>query len=153
MISLVHELELEKFVHFIGHASQLIDFISLADICLLPTTFIGESMPLVLIEYLAQAKAVITTDKGSIPLMLQTDVNSSAGIILDSKCLTPQALANAIINVIQDNDLMNELQSKSARAFLKFNMSQCINSHLRFYNLFCASSEHVQSYSNSLLSI
>jgi len=153
MISLVHELELEKFVHFIGHASQLVDFISLADICLLPTTFIGESMPLVLIEYLAQAKAVITTDKGSIPLMLQTDVNSSAGIILDSKCLTPQALANAIINVIQDNDLMNELQSKSARAFLKFNMSQCINSHLRFYNLFCASSEHVQSYSNSLLSI
>jgi glycosyltransferase involved in cell wall biosynthesis len=151
MISLVHELELEKSVYFIGHASQLVDYISLADVCLLPTTFIGESMPLVLIEYLAQAKAVITTDMGSIPLMLQIDANSSAGIVLDSKCLTPHSLATAIVKVFHDNHLMNQLQSKSARAFMKFNMNQCINSHLKFYNLLGASSEHLQSYSKSSL--
>lgn len=142
MKSLVHQLEIGNSVHFIDHASHLVDYISLADICILPTTFIGESMPLVLIEYLAQSKAVITTDMGSIPLMLQIDSNCSAGIILDSKSLTPQILATAIVRVLQDNDLMNQLQSDSARAFLKFNMNQCISSHLKFYNSFDASLAH-----------
>jgi glycosyltransferase involved in cell wall biosynthesis len=135
MKSLACELGLEKFVYFVDHAAQLADYISLADICLLPTTFVGESMPLVLIEYLAQSKAVIATDMGSIPLMLMIDATSSAGITLDADCLTPQLLSAAIISVLNDNDLMDELQSKAARAFLKFDMSHCINAHMSFYNL------------------
>jgi glycosyltransferase involved in cell wall biosynthesis len=94
-------------------------------------------MPLVLIEYLAQSKAVITTNMGSIPLMLQIDATSSAGIALDADNLTPQLLSAAIMSVLNDNELMNELQSKAARAFQKFDMSQCVCAHLNFYNL-CA---------------
>jgi glycosyltransferase involved in cell wall biosynthesis len=111
-----------------------VDYIALADICLLPSTFIGESMPLVLIEYLAQSKVVITTDVGSIPRMLEIDASSSAGISLDAKLLSPNSLAAAIHSVLKDSDYAAQLQSKSALAFQKFNMSQCISAHLDFYN-------------------
>jgi len=145
MRSLVHELGLDQTVHFIGHVSNLADYIALADICLLPTTFIGESMPLVLIEYLSQSKPVVTTDFGSIPLMLRVDDDSSAGIILNSQSLTPQSLGTAILSVLQDHQFMIQLQTASDRAYLKFNMSQCISSHLEFYN-YCASSVDLESY-------
>jgi glycosyltransferase involved in cell wall biosynthesis len=134
MMSLAHDLGIEKSVHFLGHVSRLVDYIALADICLLPTTFIGESMPLVLIEYLAQSKVVITTDVGSIPQMLEIDASSSAGISLDAKLLSPNSLAAAIDSVLKDSDYAAQLQSKSALAFQKFNMRQCIRAHLDFYN-------------------
>lgn len=134
MISLVRELGLEHSVHFIGHVTRLVDYIALADICLLPTTFVGESMPLVLIEYLAQSRVVIATDVGSIPRMLEIDASSSAGISLDSRFLCPNSLADAIKSVLKDSSYRTQLQSKSALAFQKFNMSQCIRAHLKFYN-------------------
>jgi glycosyltransferase involved in cell wall biosynthesis len=134
MMSLAHDLGIEKSVHFVGHVFSLVDYIALADICLLPSTFIGESMPLVLIEYLAQSKVVITTDVGSIPRMLEIDASSSAGISLDAKLLSPNSLAAAIHSVLKDSDYAAQLQSKSALAFQKFNMSQCISAHLDFYN-------------------
>lgn len=53
-------------VHLYGQVSNLQDYIAAADIGLLPSTFIGESMPLVLLEMMAVGKPVIATDVGEI---------------------------------------------------------------------------------------
>lgn len=57
-------------VHLYGHVSNLPDYIAAADIGLLPSYFIGESMPLVLLDMMAQGKPVIASDAGEIPDML-----------------------------------------------------------------------------------
>ena len=57
-------------VHF-GQVDNLQDYIAVADAGLLPSTFVGESMPLVLLEFMAQGKPVVATDVGEIRDMLE----------------------------------------------------------------------------------
>jgi glycosyltransferase involved in cell wall biosynthesis len=57
-------------VHLYGHVANLASYIAAADIGLLPSYFIGESMPLVLLDMMAQGKPVIATNVGEIPDMI-----------------------------------------------------------------------------------
>lgn len=136
---LAKQLGVHNSVWFVGHVHQLADYISIADVCLLPSTFVGESMPLVLIEYMAQSKPIVTTDIGSIALMLETEENSNAGIILDAHEINPELLADALSYILQRPEIINKLQHRAASAFKKFDMKQCIKRHTEFY-LRCSSS-------------
>jgi glycosyltransferase involved in cell wall biosynthesis len=63
-------LQAPDHVHLYGQVANLGDYIAAADIGLLPSFFIGESMPLVLLEMMASGKPVIATDVGEIPSMI-----------------------------------------------------------------------------------
>ncbi|MDP3898892.1 MAG: glycosyltransferase family 4 protein, partial [Mesorhizobium sp.] len=69
------------FVHLYGQVANLQDYIAAADIGILPTRFVGESMPLVLIEMMAKGTPVVATDVGAIPVMIGTDADA-AGIVV-----------------------------------------------------------------------
>ncbi|MEB3260879.1 MAG: glycosyltransferase [Cyanobacteriota bacterium] len=127
------QLGVHDSVRFIGHVHQLADYISIADVCLLPSTFVGESMPLILIEYMAQSKAIVTTNVGSIPLMLETENHSKAGIILDTKQLNANVLSDALLYILRRPEIIEKLQQRATSAFKKFDMKQCIKLHAEFY--------------------
>ena len=68
-------------IEFTGHLSYPTEAIADCDVGLLPSRFVGESVPLTVIEYLACGKPVIATKIGSIPEMLVYESRKS-GIII-----------------------------------------------------------------------
>ncbi len=86
------------FIHLCGQVANLEDYIAVADAGLLPSTFSGESMPLVLIECMAQGRPVIATDVGEIRGMLEAG-EGSAGVILPAA--GGEALSDAIAAAIR----------------------------------------------------
>jgi glycosyltransferase involved in cell wall biosynthesis len=71
-------------VHLMGQVSNLQDYFSVADIGLLPSYFVGESLPLVLIEMMAKGLPLIATDIGEIADILGTGPQA-AGILVPLK--------------------------------------------------------------------
>lgn len=57
-------------IQFVGQVRNLADWIRVCDLGCLPTTFVGESFPLVVLDFMAQGKPVVATDWGSIADML-----------------------------------------------------------------------------------
>ena len=70
-----------KHVHLYGHVDNLRDYIAVCDIGILPSFFVGESMPLVLLEMMGLGKPVVATDVGEIPDMIGTG-NDAGGILV-----------------------------------------------------------------------
>lgn len=69
-------------VHLVGQVSNLADYLATADIGLIPSSFIGESMPLVMLDMMAQGRPVVATDRGEIPPVLEADGAEPSGIVV-----------------------------------------------------------------------
>lgn len=84
-------------VHLFGQTDNLQDYIAASDVGLLPSTFVGESMPLVLLEFMAQGKPVVATDVGEIPNMIETETGPAGVVVrLAGAGIPVDALAAAI---------------------------------------------------------
>jgi glycosyltransferase involved in cell wall biosynthesis len=71
-------------VRLYGQVPNLQDYIAICDVGLLPSYFLGESMPLVLIEMLAQGKPIVASNAGEIADML-TLHGQTAGVAVPLK--------------------------------------------------------------------
>jgi len=131
---IIEKTQPPNYIHFIGQVSNLADYINISDVGLLPTSFIGESMPLILIEFMAQGKPMITTDVGEIMDMV-TDKNGSAALILDLRkgkvCL--DELVDNMIKMHKNKKLRKKMGDKSKYIFKRFEMSQMIASYKKIY--------------------
>jgi len=78
----------------VDHVSNLQDYLSLADVILLPSYFVGESLPLVLLEAMALGKPVIATPVGEIPALVGP-ASESAGVLVPLVDGRPDAAAIA----------------------------------------------------------
>ncbi|MFO1134705.1 MAG: glycosyltransferase [Rhodoblastus sp.] len=72
---------LPPYVRLVGQVSNVADYIAASDVGLLPTTFIGESMPLVLIDFFAAGKPVVATSAGDIPAMIDGEGGPAGRIV------------------------------------------------------------------------
>ncbi|MCV0408121.1 MAG: glycosyltransferase [Rhizobiaceae bacterium] len=68
-------------VRLCGQVDNLQDHLEAADIAILPSTFVGESMPLVLIEAMARSRPVVATDVGEIPAMIGDGENAAGAVV------------------------------------------------------------------------
>ena len=125
-----------EYIHFINTVSNLHDYIALADVGILPTTFIGESMPLSLIEFMAQGKPIISSDIGEIKEML-SDEFGSAGVILninENGKIEVKDIEEAILKLFLDKKFKKECEANSKRLFeKKFTMKKMISSYMEIY--------------------
>jgi glycosyltransferase involved in cell wall biosynthesis len=93
-------------VLLLGFKENIFDYFGFADIGLLPTTFVGESCPMVLIECISMHTPFISTNVGEIKSMLTLDNGQVAGEVLD--------LHDGIIDVYQLADTMIKFANNSA---------------------------------------
>lgn len=125
---------MEPSVHLIRHTSQLADYINISDVCLLPSWFPGESLPLVLIEFLAQEKPAIVSDIGMCAWAIGEGIEGQlAGTVVarDTKTgtVSERALVHAMNQFVTDPALKFALRASARQAFMKFDMDQMIQAY------------------------
>lgn len=82
-----HQEDLEKewghhpALRFLGFQTDIHPLLRFSDCCLLPTRFVGESYPLILIQAMQTGTPSVATAAGDIPSMLIDD-DSAAGIVV-----------------------------------------------------------------------
>ncbi|TVU87591.1 glycosyltransferase [Vreelandella titanicae] len=124
------------YIHLIGQVSNLQDYIAISDIGLLPSMFVSESMPLVLIEFMAQGKAIIATDIGEIRNMTQDEYGAGARVIAlnnDGKVTVGQ-LVGELEEVSCNPDERSKLETHSRRRFQYFEMSNMLKEYSKIYS-------------------
>ncbi|MGN6648241.1 MAG: glycosyltransferase family 4 protein [Cytophaga sp.] len=125
----------DKFIHFVGKAENVVQYITLFDVAVLPTWFAGESIPNSVVEYLYCNKPVIATNWVEIPAMLST-ATDIAGFVVS---ITREGLPNqkefteCMKMYIQDKTLIEKHSKLAMQAFEKFSMELCAEKYLRFF--------------------
>ncbi len=74
-------VEPQENVHLIGQVANLQDYFKVTDVGILPSYFIGESLPLVLIEMMAKGLPIVASAVGEIPNLLG-EGSESAGVVV-----------------------------------------------------------------------
>jgi glycosyltransferase involved in cell wall biosynthesis len=116
---------------FAGFAPRPTDWIRHFDCGLMPSQIPHESLPTVIIEYLACGKPVIATDVGEVAAMLRAPDGTMAGSLVPQHSV--ESLADAMRFLLDDHE-MRERQANNARyAFGKFAMGTCLAAYERLF--------------------
>ena len=108
--TLAKELELEDVITFTGRlsATELMDYYSRAAVFVLPSVTVNnqtEGLGVVLLEAMASGIPVIGSNTGGIPDIIEDKVN---GLLVPPG--DPDALAEAIIRILEDRDLADRFR-------------------------------------------
>jgi glycosyltransferase involved in cell wall biosynthesis len=125
-------------VHLVRHTSKVGDYMHLSDVCLLPSWFSGESLPLVLIEFLAHGKPAIVSDIGMSPWAIDaTPGGTPAGIVIPRNgkggAVTSEDLKDAMRRFIEDPTLSGHLSAAACRAFEKFEFQRMLTEYRHIF--------------------
>jgi polysaccharide biosynthesis protein PelF len=124
-IKAVHQMGLEDSVKFMGPIKQPEKAYSLGD--LVVSSSITEGFPFSVIEAMSCGKTVIATDVGGVREALD-----GCGILVRSR--RPSELASAIVTLIKNDKLRNELGlAAMMRARQKFTLEQSIENYRALY--------------------
>ena len=102
---LAQELGINQSVHFLGHRSDIPQLLALSDLLVLPSY--TEGLPLVILEAMAAGLPVIATPVGGIPEVV---IHQETGFLVPVENV--QALGNAILRLLQNPLLRNEMGNK-----------------------------------------
>lgn len=117
-------------LHFCGFQKDLASFIVASDALLLPTYYVSESQPMVIVEALAYGKPVVASDVGEIPYMIK-DGDKVAGVIVPSggHPVNVELLAEAIRDVC-DNSHYSTYAKAAEELFARYDMDVCSSHYL-----------------------
>jgi glycosyltransferase involved in cell wall biosynthesis len=101
-------LDLEGTVYFAGWQERVAEHLALFDLFVLPS--LGEHFGRVLLEAMAMAKAVVATDAGGVPEIV---LHGQTGLLVPPA--DPEAMAAAVITLIQDRSLASRLGAAGRR--------------------------------------
>lgn len=133
----------DSSIRLLGFRENLSDYYSVADMGLLPSTFPGESFPLVLIECLAVQKPFIGTDIGEIKSMLTLDDGSVAGEVLslDHGMVDVPELARAILKFSKSEKAYLAAQKNAVKLSERYAMDPIAAQYKRIYQEVIAEAE------------
>ena len=118
-----------------GFTANPIEWIRHFDVGLLPSRYVGESLPTVIVEYLMCGVPVIASDIGEIGKMMRTSDGELAGVLIagsDSRHIIGE-LADAMELLADDGVLRQRLATRAIAASQKFDMAVCIEHYERLY--------------------
>lgn len=136
MEALAREYSHVEGVHFVGHSACVLDWIETFDVGLLPSYYRSESLPTVVIEYLASRIPVIASDIGEVARMLEVE-ERSAGIVLPMEGggqVAVPALRDAMKTLMSNSELRHEMAGAANEAFKKFSMPACVEAYSQVYD-------------------
>ena len=124
--SLVEQLRLEKKVRFLGRVSdlELIALYSMADVFAFPSFAEGFGVPP--LEAMACGTPVITSNTSSLP-----EVVGDAGLLIDPH--NTGELAHAMLRVLEDKHLQEELRQKGYERVKQFTWQESARKMLHVY--------------------
>lgn len=125
----------ETNIFFVGYQPNPVDYIRMFNVGLLPSTYMSESLPTVIIEYLSCEVPVIASDKGEIAIMLRTNEGKMAGkvINLENGEVPVDKFSEAMKSYILDKELFEEHISITCICFEKFEMKKCLAGYNSIY--------------------
>ena len=119
---------LPDWMHLLGFQADIRSWISIADLALLPTTFSGESFPLVLMDFLAMGVPAVASSIGEIPQMLSSNLGL-AGYLLEITDgeIVPEQLASLIGDFsLLETAVREELRARALSAAKKFDFDAMV---------------------------
>ncbi|MFY8004507.1 MAG: glycosyltransferase family 4 protein, partial [Chitinophagaceae bacterium] len=125
----------EKALQFLPHTNNVIPILLSANIGLLPSYYIAESLPNIVIEYLLCGKPVIASQIGAIKEMLAAN-GEEAGFCLplsEGKPLVNE-VKNAILQYLRQPALLQKHSELAVVASQKFKMSFCVQQYCELFN-------------------
>lgn len=131
----VLEPDAEEEIHFMGVVGNVRDYYAMADAGLVPTTFKGESYPLVIIECLQSGKPVIATDIAEIRNELEDGEGGLAGELLQLRAgkVCPEDISMAILRMAENEEYYGELVRRCPKACCKFDMKNVCSRYISVY--------------------
>jgi glycosyltransferase involved in cell wall biosynthesis len=127
-----------SYVLCVGFQENVAGFFAMSDVFLFPTTFQGESFPLVILDALSVGTPVIASHVGEIRKMLTNDTGEVSGDIfnLDSEWVVPiSTVVEILTKYLNDSDYL-QLKSKIAAERVKqFDMASVVQQYGRVYDL------------------
>ncbi|NVD39795.1 glycosyltransferase [Ensifer sp. HO-A22] len=119
-------------LHLVRHTTRLAEYINLSDVCLLPSWFAGESLPLVLLEFLAQGKPAIVSDIGQCAWAIQAG-EATAGLVVPLDTISGEVrcdvLSRAMETFIVERSRAQMLERCALQAFEKFDMNRMVGEY------------------------
>jgi len=100
--ALVHELGLEQAVTFLGFRRDVDNVLAAGDIAVSSSDY--EGSPLAVMEYMAAGLAVVATNVGGVPRLVD---HGRTGLLVRRR--DPQALAAALERLLDDRDLARDM--------------------------------------------
>jgi glycosyltransferase involved in cell wall biosynthesis len=122
------------FVHFLGFRANVKDYFASADIGFLPSRFLGESSPLVLIECLQAGRPMLASNIGEIGRMLQGK-EGLAGELFDLQgwTISVQTVGALIVELAEDRERYQKLLNRVPDAVAKFDSLVMLESYEAVY--------------------
>jgi glycosyltransferase involved in cell wall biosynthesis len=125
-----------KSILFSGYLSEPISLMSTANCGLLPS--FGESLPYSVIEFLSLGIPVIVSNRGEMPLMIDSNIGKAGSVIDDDENGNPSELSLLLKMeeiLSSSNSNKSEFRARAHLAFEKFSMKQCGGRYKEVFNL------------------
>lgn len=124
-----------EFIHLVGFKNNVRDYLATSDIGLLPSEFVGESFPLLIIDSLFAGRAVVSSNLGEVFKMLETSSGDLAGIIFDLKDgkVPVEKLSEILMTLANDEKKFNEISSRVSEASEKFLIENVSEEYIKVY--------------------
>ena len=126
------------FVHLTGFKSNVRDYLTTADVGLLPSEFLGESFPLMIIDSLFSGRPVVTSNLGESAEMLKTDNGELAGIVFDlneNDKVPIEKLAEILTTLANDGGEYEKISARVPNAAKKFFIESVAEKYIDVYNV------------------
>lgn len=123
------------YIHLLGFKSNVIDYFAASDVGMLPSSFKGESFPLVLIECLMAGIPVIASNIGEISRMLTLENNQMAGIVinLENGKIPIREFTDALIVMSTNRNLNSQYKIIAKRLRNKYNIEDVVKKYIKVY--------------------
>jgi len=123
----VKKYKLDEHVIFTGYQKQMVPYYLTFDLVVIPS--LSEGMPNVALEAMLFEKPVVATDVGGIPEVV---IDNITGRLV--KPMNPELLADAIMNVISDSELMSQYGKAGKKRILsEFNPKTRVDKIISLY--------------------
>lgn len=124
MIKMSNDLNLADSIIFAGFQENVQKFLAVSDVVIMPS--LSENLPYVLLEAMIQGKAIISTNVGGIPEIINS---MDCGVLVQSNNILE--LANEAIKLLQDEEKRTKLgvnaQKRARELFSKVEMHKKTN--------------------------
>lgn len=123
-------LDLPDNIHLVGYQQNVRGFFAMADVGFLPSRFLGESAPLVIIECLQAGRPFLASELGEIPQMLQGP-GGTAGLLvpLNGIRIDTDSWARQIAALASSDEELHALAARVEGAAAKFDPQLMAASH------------------------